>query len=65
MITSSKANPPHNGIVTHNHDQSMVPVSFRIINIRANAPVKDIPTLLFDSFDIIFLFVHLINVFLA
>lgn len=41
--TITKAKGIHSGAVTHHHDQSIVPTSFKTKNIRNSAPPKPIP----------------------
>jgi len=48
MITTktnrpSKANPPHNGDVTHHQDQLINPVNFKVIKIKNISPKNPIP----------------------
>jgi hypothetical protein len=50
-ITPIRANPPHNGAVTHHQDQVMYPINLRVIkirNIRLNNPIP------FDEFELFF-----------
>jgi len=39
----SKANPPHNGAVTHHQDQLINPVNFKVIKIKNISPKNPIP----------------------
>jgi hypothetical protein len=48
-----RANPPHKGIVTHHHDQSMTWQSFRTINAIPNKVKPLNPLDVDDSFDIL------------
>ena len=43
MINRINANPPHNGAVTHHHDQSMYLVSLSVIKIKNIRPKNPIP----------------------
>jgi hypothetical protein len=54
MNRMMSAKPPHKGAVTHHQDQSMKPVSLRVMKIKNISPKKPIPPdeleLLFDIF---------------
>lgn len=59
-IANRIANPPHNGAVTHHHDQSIAPQSFRIRNTRNSNGKK-----LFVEFDFVSLFISQMYIKLA
>lgn len=46
-----RANPPHNGAVTHHQDQLIYPVSFSVMKIKNITPSKPIPP---DEFELFF-----------
>ena len=54
-IANTKATPPHRGIVTYHHDQSMQCVNFNIMNIRNNNIPNPIPPDCVDLFPIFIL----------
>jgi hypothetical protein len=51
-----KTNPPHNGAVTHHHDQSILFVNFNPKNNRKRSPKKPTPLELELFFDILNVF---------
>lgn len=50
VIAAQNANPPHNGAVTHHHDQVITLHNFNVINTIASNPMNEIPLL-----DVVFL----------
>ena len=43
VIAAQNANPPHNGAVTHHHDQVITLHNFNVINTIASNPKNEIP----------------------
>lgn len=48
--------PIHNGDNTHHHDQSILPISFRVMNTIVRSPQNPIPPFDDEDDDAIFLF---------
>lgn len=42
-MATQKASPPHNGAVTHHHDQVMTLHNFNVMKTIASKPKKDMP----------------------
>lgn len=42
-MANQKASPPHNGAVTHHHDQVMTLHNFNVMKTIASKPKKDMP----------------------
>ena len=43
VIAAQNANPPHNGAVTHHHDQVITLHNFNVINTIASNPKNEMP----------------------
>lgn len=54
LMTTNSASGPHNGIVTHHHDQVIAPASLSVMNIKNNTiPSGKVQDVLDDCCDIV------------